>query len=97
MDPDRVQPAEKFSATFRSTLSCLAVILLFYSCNKKDQWIDVDPAFSQFIDAYTTGVISKASPISIQLAADANTTHTAGEEVKESFFDFSPAVKGKAV
>ena len=96
MDPDRVQPAEKFSVTFYVPFFFLAVILSLFSCKKKDQWIEVDPAFSQYIDAYTTGVISKTSLISIQLAADANTTHAVGEEVKEALFDFSPSVKGKA-
>jgi hypothetical protein len=96
MDPDPVQRSEKFSVTFYRTMLCLTLIISLFSCKKKSQWIEVDPAFSQYIDAYTTGVISKASTISIQLAADANTTHTVGEEVKEKLFDFSPAVKGKA-
>ena len=96
MDPDRVQPAEKFFTTFYKALLCLSLIVSLFSCGKKDAWIEVDPAFSQYIDAYTTGVISKTSTISIQLAADANTTHTVGEELKEKLFDFSPSIKGKA-
>lgn len=96
MDHDRVPRPEKFSVTFRKML-CLAVILsLFSSCNKKEKWIDVDPAFSKFIDAYTTGIVSKTSAVRIQLATDANTTHAVGEAVKEDLFDLSPAVKGKA-
>lgn len=95
MDSDRVQRSEKFSATFRAIV-CFTLIISLFSCKKKDQWKEVDPAFSQYIDAYTTGVVSKTSSISIQLAADANTTHTVGEEVKENLFDFSPSVKGKA-
>ena len=95
MDPDRVQPAEKFSVTFSAAVLCL-LLFAFSSCNKKEKWIEVDPAFSQYIDAYTTGVVSKASPVSIRLASNANTTHTLGEEVKETLFEFSPAVKGKA-
>lgn len=96
MDPDRVQPAEKFITTFYKGLLCLTLIVSLFSCGKKETWIEVDPAFSQYIDAYTTGVISKTSSISIQLAADANTTHTVGEELKEKLFDFSPSIKGKA-
>ena len=96
MDHDRVPRPEKFSATFRKML-CLAVIIsLFSSCNKKEKWIDVDPAFSKYIDAYTTGIVSKTSAVRIQLATDANTTHAVGEEVKDGLFDFSPSVKGKA-
>jgi uncharacterized protein YfaS (alpha-2-macroglobulin family) len=96
MDHDRVPRPEKFSATFR-TMLCLTVILsVFSSCNKKEKWIDVDPAFSKYIDAYTTGIISKTTTVRIQLATDANTTHAVGEIVKDDLFDFSPAVKGKA-
>src|SRR5213595_3162851 len=96
MDHNRVPRPEKFSATFRKLL-CLTVILsLFSSCNKKEKWIDVDLAFSKYIDAYTTGIVSKTSAIIIQLATDANTTHAVGEEVKDDLFDLSPAVKGKA-
>ncbi|MEO6548867.1 MAG: MG2 domain-containing protein [Ferruginibacter sp.] len=96
MGPDRVKTAEKFTATFFSSMLCLTLILTLFSCSKKDKWIDVDPAYSQYVDAYTTGVISKTSSVTIQLATDANTTHTVGEEVAEKLFDFTPSIKGKA-
>ncbi len=96
MDSDRVQPAEKFRVTFFSGMLFFTIITLLFSCSKKDKWIEVDPAYSRYIDAYTTGVISKTSAIRIQLAADANTTHTVGEELKEKLFDFSPAIPGRA-
>ena len=96
MDPDRVTCPKKFNATFLRTLLCLTVTISLFSCSKKDKWIDVDPAFSKYIDAYTTGIVSKTTAVRIQLAGDAITTHAVGEEVKESLFDFSPSVKGKA-
>ncbi|HMK03082.1 MAG TPA: MG2 domain-containing protein, partial [Ferruginibacter sp.] len=96
MDPDREPRNKKFEVTFLRTLLCLIVIASLFSCSKKEKWIDVDPAFSKYIDAYTTGVVSKTSAVRIQLSADANTTHAVGEEVKESLFSFSPSVKGKA-
>ncbi len=96
MDPDREPRNKKFDVTFLRTLLCLTVILSLFSCSKKEKWIDVDPAFGTYIDAYTTGIISKTTAVRIQLAADANTTHAVGEEVKESLFSFSPSVKGKA-
>src|SRR4051812_29868648 len=96
MDHDRVPRPEKFSATFRAML-CLAVILpVFLSCNKKEKWIDVDPAFSKYIYAYTTGIISKPTTVRTQLATDATPPHAVGEVEKDDFFYFSPAVKGKA-
>lgn len=96
MELDRSPRNKKFSTTFLGTLVSLTLILSLFSCSKKDKWIEVDPAFSKYIEAYTTGTISKTSAIRIKLAADANTTHAVGEAVKESLFDFTPSVKGKA-
>ena len=96
MDPDLASRTEKFNVTFFRIMLCFILAGSLFSCNKKNKWIEVDPAFSQYIDAYTTGVVSKTSAISIRLAADANTTHATGEELKEKLFDFSPAIKGKA-
>ena len=97
MVPDRVHRPEKFSITFLRLFVFFTVAAVsFSSCNKKEKWIDVDPAFSKYIDAYTTGIISKTTAIRIQLATEANTTHAVGEAVKDDLFDFSPSVKGKA-
>ena len=96
MEHDREPRNKKFNATFLRPLLFVTVTLFFFACSKKDKWIDVDPAFSKYIEAYTTGTISKTSAIRIKLAADANTTHAVGEAVKESLFDISPSVKGKA-
>ena len=88
---------KKFFLTFYRLLLCLAVTALFFSCKKSGTWIEVDPAFSQYIDAYTTGIVSKTTAVRIQLAGTANTVHTVGEEVKENLFSFSPSVNGKAL
>ena len=96
MDPDRVTCPEKFRATFLRTLLLITAMITLFSCSKTEKWIDVDPAFSKYIDAYTTGTVSKTTAVRIQLAADAITTHALGEEVKDELFSFSPSVKGKA-
>ncbi len=96
MEHDREPRNKKFGATFLRALLFLTAVFYLSSCNKKDKWIEVDPAFSKYIDAYTTGTVSKTSAIRIKLASEANTTHAVGEEVKESLFSFSPSVKGKA-
>lgn len=97
MEADAAKRPEKFPVTFwRFMLLCTAVVL-FFSCKTSNKWIEVDPAFSRYIDAYSTGTVSKTSAIRIQLAANSNTGHTVGETVKEELFSFSPAVKGKAV
>ncbi len=94
MDPDSFYCPKKLSVVFSWTLLFAAVILM-PACNKKTGWINVDPAYSQYIDAYTTGTVSKTGSVRIQLAQDAGTTHTVGEAVSEKLFSFSPSVKGK--
>ncbi len=96
MEHDCEHGGKKFKIFFYDTLLCLMVTLLLFSCSKKEKWIEVDPAFSKYIDAYTTGTISKTSALRIKLSADANTTNAVGEAVKESLFSISPSVKGKA-
>lgn len=76
-------------------IACLFVTILT-SCNSKKKLVTVDPSFSQYINAYSAGVVSKKSPVRIQLAADAQVTHTLNETVKEKLFSFSPSVEGKA-
>ncbi len=97
MEADAAKRSEKFSVTFFRPLLFITAVTLLFSCNKAAKWIEVDPAFSRYIDAYTTGIVSKTAAIRIQLASTANTIHTVGEEVKEKLFEVSPAVKGKAV
>ena len=87
MDTDGDSATKKFSATFFLAMLCTTVIL--FSCNIKRKWIDVDPAFSKYIEAYTSGIVSKTASFKIQLAADAATTHAVGEEVSQNLFDFS--------
>ncbi len=80
-----------FSFLFIAASCCMV------SCNKNVKWIDVDPAYAKYVEAYTTGIISKTSDIRIQLATDAATTHSIGQPVKEDLFELFPSVKGKAV
>ncbi|WP_153796133.1 alpha-2-macroglobulin family protein [Foetidibacter luteolus] len=78
----------------------LAVILLslwlLAACKQKSKLIEINPEFSKYIEAYTSGVVSKKNAIRIQLATDAGTTHSINETVKETLFEFSPSVPGKA-
>ena len=97
MEADAAKRPEKFSATFFRPLLFITAVTFLFSCKKSGEWIEVDPAFSKYIDAYTTGIVSKTAAIRIQLASAANTVHSVGEEVKEKLFDLSPSVKGKTV
>jgi hypothetical protein len=77
--------------------SFLCSLIICTSCNKKAKLIEVDPSFSQYIDAYTSGIVSKTTAIRIKLAADASATHPVGEAIDKELFSFSPAIKGKAI
>lgn len=80
------------------TTLILAAITIFYSCKtKKELLVSVDPAFSQYIESYTSGVISKTGTVKIKLAENVSTTHALGEVTDKKLFDFSPSVKGKTV
>lgn len=74
----------------------LLVSMLLFACNKREKLTEIDPAFSKYIEGYTSGVISKAAAIRIRLAAEVPATHTLNETLKDPLFSFSPSVKGKA-
>lgn len=79
---------------------CIAILtssLIIGSCSQKVKLTYVDPTFSQYIDGYTSGTISKTSAIRIKLSVDASTTHPLGEITDKNLFSFSPSVKGKSV
>lgn len=87
------------SLTGMSWLFLLAALsaATFTSCkNTKRKLVKINPEFSKYIEAYTSGIVSKKSVIRIRLAADANTTHSINEPLKEKYFEFSPSVNGKA-
>lgn len=65
------------------------------SCNRKVKIVPVDPAFSKYIDGYTSGVISKTGAIRVRLTEESPSTHSVNEPLKEKFFSFTPQVKGK--
>ncbi|HTB53308.1 MAG TPA: MG2 domain-containing protein [Ferruginibacter sp.] len=85
---------KKINWFFLFAIVCLAITLP--SCKAKKKWLSVDPAYSKYIDAYTSGVISKTASIKVQLSDEATTTHAVGEVVDKSLFDFSPSVEGTA-
>src|SRR5471030_380364 len=77
-----------------ASLTLLAfVILLFLNHRQKSS---IDPAFSKYIESYTTGEISKESTIRIRLAGEVQTSHVQNEALSDNSFDFSPSIKGKA-
>lgn len=68
--------------------------ILTTSC-KKGKLI-IDPGFSEHIAAFTSGEISVASNIRIELTQDYGEPVENNTEVSDNLFDFSPGIGGKA-
>lgn len=86
----------KFFATKNIVLFLVTVMVSFSACNHPVEMVGVNPAFSKYIERYTSGTVSKKNTIRVQLAIDAPVTHGINETLADPLFQFSPAVKGKA-
>lgn len=68
--------------------------LLLISC--KQQPAEIDPAFAKYVESFTSGTISKQSPIRIRLSSRF-ALHTGGNDpLPGSLFRFKPAIAGEA-
>jgi len=77
-------------------VSITLLIVVFFIIFRRHQKPGIDPAFGKYIESYTTGLISKESPIRIKLAGDVQTSHEQNGTLADNVFEFSPAIKGKA-
>ena len=57
--------------------------------------IKINPGFSEYISAYTSGIISSKSSIRIKLSSQLEQDVEPGTYVKTEFFSFSPKIDGK--
>lgn len=82
---------------FKTFIALTVVALFFVACgDKKDSPKAIDPAFTNYISAFTGGVISNQASIKVQLTESIKTA-VANEELKLDVFDFSPNLEGKAI
>ncbi len=58
-------------------------------------FVRVNPAFGQYVQAYTSGIISSRAVIKIRLTDDFADTATFQIPVKEKLMDFKPSISGK--
>src|SRR5687767_7862350 len=70
-------------------------ISLFHFDSKGKEEDRINPAFSGFISAFTSGYISNQSPVRIILTTENPATVQSGQPA-EGLFEFSPAIKGTA-
>lgn len=85
-----------------SALFLISAVVLFVftvpSCSKKSRSASrlIPESIGAYVYSFTSGVISKASPIKVQFAADAIPAASVGQEAS-GIISFSPAIKGKAM
>ncbi|MDX1446488.1 alpha-2-macroglobulin family protein [Lishizhenia sp.] len=75
----------------------LATFILF-SCSNKEidlAQIKVNPGFSDYITAFTSGVISNQDEIKVVLVAPVESA-VAGEKIEGDLFEFEPSIEGEA-
>ncbi len=70
--------------------------VLFYLFNRKKAETKSDPAYAKYVEAYTSGIISKKGDITIRFAGQVKTLHTINQQIDEDILEFSPSIKGKA-
>lgn len=77
----------------------LAIIIFFISIELKknnNKPIKINPEFSNYISAYTSGIISVKSNIRIVLTNPITEKIEPDQLIEENLFSFHPAIKGKA-
>ena len=69
--------------------------LTILSCNRnKKETVTPAPAFKDYITAYTSGIISNADPVMIELSVEKHVDP--GQSIDPGIFEFDPPVKGNA-
>ncbi|MEQ9377575.1 MAG: alpha-2-macroglobulin family protein [Imperialibacter sp.] len=82
--------------------ACSAIFYLLTACGgsgpaaRKDDFSSPKNLYVDYISSFTGGVISRTSSIRIRLAKSAGDS-LAGKAVEDSFFKFSPSMKGTAL
>jgi len=94
-------PRSSFVQRNKKTLiiGSVAVVLLGIASVfffKKERPKDYNQKYSKYIEAYTSGTISKKSFIRVHLASEVKTMSDVGVADTRDLFNFSPSVKGKA-
>ena len=79
-----------------SVLLLVAVLASLESCKKKTA-MPIDPAFAQYVSAFTSGSISSASTIRLRFTDSFAGDVVLNEPVKEQLIDFSPNIEGDLV
>jgi len=86
------------NSIYRNLLFIFAISLLTAGCNNDNpENFQINPEFQKHISSFTSGVISAAAPIKIQLTEPYSKKITPNQAIKDDFIKISPSVKGKTV
>ncbi len=81
----------------KTGIALLFIITTFIRCgNDPNEIIEINPAFGQYISAFTSGVISSESTIRIRLMENNVYFNDSGEPIDKNIFNFSPSMEGNA-
>jgi alpha-2-macroglobulin len=82
---------------FGIAMLLVATSVLFCQCTgRKKTGEIIDPAYNPYISAFTSGVISSTSSITIVLSEDYQGEVALLEPIRDKLFEFSPSIKGTA-
>ncbi len=81
---------------FPALLAVVILILLAQCKGKQEKKVEVDPAFTSRISAFTTGIVSVGSSVHIRLAESYTNAVELNTPVGQELFSFSPKIKGHA-
>ncbi|WP_107038016.1 alpha-2-macroglobulin family protein [Brumimicrobium mesophilum] len=82
----------------RSSLLLFTLIIILSGCGKDNpENFVINPEYQKHISSFTSGVISSAAPIKIQLTEQYVQKITPNQEIKESFISITPSIEGKTV
>jgi uncharacterized protein YfaS (alpha-2-macroglobulin family) len=84
----------KFILIGSAAIAVIILVLIIFRPFKHPK-IEIDPGFSEYISAFTSGTISVQSPVRIELAKEVGSVEV-NSEVDGKLFSFSPGITGKA-
>ncbi len=95
-------PAIKKTTKVLILLAALAIatvvvsIFVMKSDKRTDGPVEINPAFGNYVSAFTSGIISSESKVRIRLTEDVKTDFNPDEAIDLDLFDFEPSLKGEA-
>ena len=84
-------------AVFFITALSICGLTYYSSTSAKNDSGYINPAFKEYISAYTAGYVSVESKILIVLQEETTAEIEEGKEVDNTLFDFSPSIDGKLI